>query len=265
MAGSVSAPVTPIGIISEAEADNRLTQNRADIMALIAKADHRRDAGDNRAANAYYSAALRIAGSSPSLSDETRSELVRAQAAVTWLGELFKSHLISALTAAGYPREKQHPRFRLSLDMMLGEAERPPERRQFPQNPLVHYYPGTDYVQFADLNGSVWASALEAQFPAMKHEALALLADHSSFTPYVRTDTKRPQGDFHGMLENPDWSTLYLWQNGAHVEEHVRRCPAIFKAVHGPCAALPYRSACAFGHVVAASAGCEDPAAHRNA
>lgn len=228
---SVPAPSTPVAIMTEAEADRRLGANRADISALIAKADHRRDAGDNRAANAYYAAGIRIATASPSLPDETAADVARAQDAVAWLAQVFKEHLLDALSAAGYPREKQHPRFRQSLDMMLGETERPPERRQYPQTPLVHYYPGTDYQQFADVGEYDWVPGLEAQFPAMKAEALALLADHAGFTPYVKTDTKRPQGDFHGMLENPDWSTLYLWKNGAAVDEHVKRCPTIYKAV----------------------------------
>jgi aspartyl/asparaginyl beta-hydroxylase (cupin superfamily) len=226
-----SAPFTPQETITEAEADARLTDNRADILALIAKADHRRDGGDNRAANAYYSAAVRIAASSPALNVETAAQVTRAQAAVGWLGEVFKQHLLGALTRAGYPRDKQHPRFRLSLDMMLGEAQRPPEHRLYPQTPLVHYYPGTDYLQFADVSEYQWVPKLEAQFPAMRAEALALLADHAGFMPYVKTDNKRPQGDFHGMLENPDWSTLYLWQNGAAVDEHVGRCPTIYQAV----------------------------------
>ncbi len=231
MANPTSAPVTPRNIMTESVADARLTQNRADILALIAKADHRRDAGDNRAANAYYTAAIRLAAASPSANTETNNELARAHAAVTWLGETFKQHLLVALNDAGYPRARQHPRFRLSLDMMLGEAERPPERRQYPQLPQVHYYPGTDYLQFAVVTQYDWVPALEAQFPAMRQEALALLGDHAGFTPYMKADTKRPQGDFHGMLENPDWSTLYLWQNGAAVEENIERCPTIFKAV----------------------------------
>jgi hypothetical protein len=216
--------------MTEAEAEERLTRDRADILALIAKADHRREANDNRAASAYYAAALRITASS-SLPSETAKQVERAQAATTWFGEVFKQHLLDALEAAGYPRDKQHPRFRLSLDMMLGEAQRPPERRQYPQTPLVHYYPGIDYLQFASVSEFDWVPKLEAQFPEMRQEALALLADHAGFTPYVTTDTKRPQGDFHGMLENPDWSTLHLWQNGAAVEDHVRRCPTIYKAV----------------------------------
>ncbi len=215
--------------MSETAADARLAKDRSDVLALIAKADHRREGGDNRAANAYYSAAVRIASSSQNT--EITTELARAQAAIVSLGELFKQHLLDALEAVGYRREKQHPRFRMSLDMMLGEAERPPERRQYPQKPLVHYYPGTDYLQFADVGEYDWVPKLEAQFPAMRHEALALLADNAGFTPYVKTDTKRPQGDFHGMLESPDWSTLYLWQNGSAVEEHIARCPTIYQAV----------------------------------
>ena len=231
MALHSTAPVTPSDVMSEIDADNRLSQNRADMLALVAKGDHRRDAGDNRAANAYYSAAVRIAASSPALNTETAAQTARAQAATIWLAAVFKQHLLDALGKAGYPRDKQHSRFRLSLDMMLGETERPPERRQYPQKPLVHYYPGTDYLQFANISEYDWVPQLEAEFPAMREEALALLADHAGFAPYVKTDTKRPQGNFHGMLENPDWSTLYLWQNGAAVEEHAARCPTIYKAV----------------------------------
>ena len=58
---SSAEPKTPAGFPSEAEADARLTADRFDIIALIAKADRRREAGDRRAANAYYSAAIRTA------------------------------------------------------------------------------------------------------------------------------------------------------------------------------------------------------------
>lgn len=225
----MALPDIPPETMSEADADLRLVTDRSDVLALIAKADHRRDGADSRAANAYYAAAIRIAAASPT--SETANEVARARAAVAWLADLFKQHLLDALAAAGYPREKQHPRFRQSLDMMLGAAVRPPERRQYPQKPQMHFYPGTNYLQFADVSELDWVPKLEAQFPAMQKEALAVLADHAGFTPYLKTETNRPQGDFHGMVENPDWSTLYLWQNGAPVSEHVRRCPTIYKAV----------------------------------
>lgn len=58
-------PVTPPDQMSEADAEARLTQHRFDISAMVAKADHRREAGDRRAANAYYAAASRIAAARP--------------------------------------------------------------------------------------------------------------------------------------------------------------------------------------------------------
>lgn len=33
------------------------------------------------------------------------------------------------------------------------------------------------------------------------------------------------------MLENKDWSSLYLWQNGAAVKDHVALCTVTFDAV----------------------------------
>lgn len=66
-------PITPPDQMSEADAEARLTLDRFDISAMVAKADHRREAGDRRAANPYYAAALRIAAARPS----TDSAIVR--------------------------------------------------------------------------------------------------------------------------------------------------------------------------------------------
>lgn len=231
MAANPSAPITPPDCMTEAEAEKRLTHDRGDIVALVAKADHRRDAGDNRASNAYYRAAVRQSATMANMSPAVQQQIDRAVGAVAWFDQLFKTHLIASLTEAGYPRERQHPRFRQSLDIMLGATPRPSEYRQYPQTPLQYYYPGTEYQQFADTERYNWVPALEAQFPAMKTEALALLANHSGFTPYVKASTQRPQSNHHGLLDNPNWSTLYLWENGGPVEEHIKRCPKIFQAI----------------------------------
>ena len=230
------APHTPPDLVTEAEAEARLTLDRFDISALVAKADHRREAGDRRAANAYYTAALRIAAARPTTDIQILSDVRRSEIAIQWLNELFKQALVDALQDAGFPREKQHPRFQKSLDMMLGVTERPPEHRQYPQKPMAHYYPDVDYLQFADTGKYDWVPKVESGFARMKEEALALLADHSCFTPYMKASGERPQTDHHGLLENPDWSTLYLWQNGAPVEEHIRRCPILYQAIidHAP-------------------------------
>ncbi|MFL6722184.1 MAG: aspartyl/asparaginyl beta-hydroxylase domain-containing protein, partial [Sphingomonas sp.] len=76
-----------------------------------------------------------------------------------------------------------------------------------------------------------WRTDLERRFDELRDEAAMLLADTADFSPYVSRKTDRPQGDVHGMLENSDWSSLYLWRDGAPVEEHVERCPKTFEAL----------------------------------
>ncbi len=150
---------------------------------------------------------------------------------VAEIGQLFRAHLLNTLDAKGFTLQNRHPRFQASLDMMLGDKARPPAYEQFPQTPLVYFYPDLPYVQFARREDCSWAPALEAHFDVMKAEALALLVDHQDFRPYVKAESQRPQGDVHGMLENPDWSTYFLWEKGGPVDEHVARCPALFDAV----------------------------------
>ena len=228
---SSDALQTPTGLPSEAESEARLNADRFDIIALIAKADHRREDGDNRAANAYYTAAVRTSAARPSSDPFIIAQVERANSAVQKLADLFRNHLLDALSARGFPRDQQHPRFRQSLDMMFGDVQRPPEYRQYPQKPMAHYYPEMTHLEFADTSGFDWVPKVEARFSEMQREALALLERHDGFQPYMKSAARRPQQDHHGLLENADWSTLHLWQNGAAVDKHVRRCPMIYQTI----------------------------------
>ncbi|MEE9434022.1 MAG: aspartyl/asparaginyl beta-hydroxylase domain-containing protein [Sphingorhabdus sp.] len=224
-------PAIPAQDISEAEADARLRQSHFDIGALLAKADHRFTADDHRAANSFYTAAAQYIGQNDVMAAQHAADAQRATAMIEYCGQLFRQHLNDYLDNAGFTKSNRHPRFQKSLEMMLGESERPPTNQAFPQTPLVYYYPDLPYVDFADPVDFPWRGKLEEQYPAMRREAEALLAHGADFKPYIKTTEERPQGDVHGMLENPDWSTLYLWENGAAVDDHVKLCPTIFEAV----------------------------------
>ena len=65
----------------------------------------------------------------------------------------------------------------------------------------------------------------------MLGELKAALADALPFRPYLQAREDRPTYDFHGLLDNPDWSTLYLWENGGPVEQNVARFPKTFAAM----------------------------------
>jgi aspartyl/asparaginyl beta-hydroxylase (cupin superfamily) len=223
-------PPVPQPRLSEGDIEQRLATDNTDFVAIMAKADHRFHANDHKAANAFYRAAVRLAQQNGTSSAGMARDAQRAGAMTAWFDQLFKDHLLGALDAAGFTKANRHPRFQKSLEMMLGERERPPEYQRFPQTPLVYYYPDLPYVQFVDVAEYDWREAFEAQYPAMREEALALLGGEADFRPYIKTDKQRPQGDVHGLLENADWSTYFLWENGGAVEDHLANCPQTFKA-----------------------------------
>ena len=45
-----------------------------------------------------------------------------------------------------------------------------------------------------------------------------LASESDRFSPYLVSDPSRPRSEFHGLVDNPEWSTLYLWQNGGPVD-----------------------------------------------
>lgn len=224
-------PPVPVPVISESDAETRLSSSHFDVMALLAKADHRFLAGDHRAASSFYRAVVRTVQQNGASSAGMAREAQRAGAMTVWLDQLFKEHLLASLDKAGFTKAHRHPRFQKSLEMMLGERERPPEYHRFPQTPLTYFYPDLPYTQFADPADFEWVNGLESAFSKARQEATTLLEGNADFRPYIKTNTDRPQGDVHGLLENPDWSTLFLWENGGAVEEHVVHCPETFKAV----------------------------------
>lgn len=231
----------PDPALPEDEADRRLAADRHDAAAMLAKADHLMRAGDLRMANAYYTGVTRIAGQGGALAPR---EVDRAQAAVAWLADRFREMLLEQLERAGFPSERRAPRFQRSLEIMLGQRQRAPEYRQFPQVPLTYFYPETDYCEFADTARFEWAAAVQAETAAIRAEALALTADGATFRPYADRDTPQPQGDVHALLGQTDWTTYDLTDRGEPVLERVARCPATWRTVsdNAPLCCIPGRA-----------------------
>lgn len=217
--------------ISEAEADRRLAARGTDILANLAKADHRLLARDLRAAAAFYGAVGRLAGQGTAIE---RSELLRARDAAAWIDAQFGIMLRDGLERAGLGPGRRHPRLDKALAIMRGDRPRDPEHSRFPQMPKMFFYPDVPLVEFADPAAYAWRAALEDQTAAIRAEAVQLLADPANFQPYVRQTTVRPQGDVHGLLDNPDWSTCYLTDMGQPIAERVALAPQTYAALDGP-------------------------------
>lgn len=211
--------------LSEAEADQRLAAQRSDIVATLAKADHRMLAQDYRAAAAFYGAVGRLAGQGAAI---VRAELLRARDAALWLDNRFGEVLREGLVAAGLSEGQRHPQFQKSLEIMMGQRQRDPVYAPYPQMPQSYFYPDLPLIDFADPKGYAWRGAVEAATATIQAEAEVLLAGPVNFLPYLRQTTARPQGDVHGLLDNPDWSTCYLTDQGQPIAERVALAPKTF-------------------------------------
>lgn len=211
----------------EVAVDRVIEQQPTNIGALIRKGDMRAAAGDDRVAITFYRAAMKVASTQGSLDEDVRAALARAEAACVRASRKFQDYLEEALARSGFPHGRRPPRFQESLDILMG-------RRQVElqlQRPRAYYYPGLPQRRYYERSEFDWASDFEAQTHAIRAEALALADDDSRFTPYVVSDPRRPPRETHGLLDNPDWSTLPLWVDGRANADSVARCPQTFAAI----------------------------------
>lgn len=211
----------------EVAVDKLIEQQPTNIEALIRKGDLRAAAGDDRGATTFYRAAMRAASKQGALAEDLRAALGRAEAACVRASQKFQDYLEDALALAGFPHGRRPPRFQESLDILMG-------RRQVElqlQQPRAYYYPGLPQRRYYERSEFDWVSELEAQTDAIRAEALALADDDSRFTPYLVSDPRRPPRETHGLLDNPDWSTLPLWVDGSANPDSLARCPHTFAAM----------------------------------
>jgi aspartyl/asparaginyl beta-hydroxylase (cupin superfamily) len=197
---------------SELELDALLSQEPRNIEALVAKGDHRSAAGDERAATAFYKAALRAASQAGgALPMSLKPAIERAQQGIARAEQSFREHLEQALAAAGLPQGPPPPRFQQALDILNGRAEVSLEL----QRPTSFYYPGLPQRRYFDASEFPWAAAIEAAAHDIRNELLAEeSAGSEGFSPYLVSDPNRPRYEFHGLRDNPEWSTLQLWEKG---------------------------------------------------
>jgi aspartyl/asparaginyl beta-hydroxylase (cupin superfamily) len=198
----------------EAEVDALLERDPEDVAALVEKGDLLGAAGDERAATAFYKAALRSAAARQPLPSSLKAPIERAQAGIARAEASFARHLEAALASAGFPPGRRPPRFQHSLDLLQGRRQ---TQLQL-QRPTSYYYPGLPQRRYYERSELPWAAALEAEAPAIREELTAYLeAGGDRFAPYMVSDPTRPRRDFHGLLDNPEWSTLHIWDKGAPV------------------------------------------------
>ena len=210
---------------AEQAADEVLRRDNRNLRALIVKGDCRQAAADDRAAASFYNTALKLAAQLSELPADLAAELERADRLSKAFTGQSRRQLEAHLEGAGLGPGARSARFQESIDILLEE------KQVYFQRPTAYYFPGLPQIQFYDRSQFAWAEAIEATAADMRAELEAALTEDGLFRPYLQSRADRPSYDFHGLLDNPAWSTLYLWENGGPVEKNVARFPRTFAAI----------------------------------
>jgi len=214
---------------TEPDIDRLLESDPANIEALVAKGDHRGASGDDRAAVAFYKSALKAAGAYGSpLPLSLKPAIKRAQAAIARAEEQFEQSLEQSLAAAGLAPGHRPQRFQQSLDLLTGRRT---ARLQL-QRPTAYFYPGLPQRRYYERSELPWADDIEAAAATILGELRDCAArGEDGFSPYMVNNPNRPRQDFHGLVDNPAWSTLYIWEKGAPVARLAPHFQKSLKAV----------------------------------
>ncbi len=210
---------------AERAADEVLRRDNRNLRALIIKGDARLAGGDEAAAASFYNMVLRLAPQTGELPADLGAELTRIEQATKAFSSRSRERLEAHLASLGLGPDARSPRFRESIAILLEE------KQVYFQQPSAYYFPGLPQRQYYEREEFAWVPAVEAAAGDMLDELNKALAGDISFRPYLQAKDDRPSYDFHGLLNNPDWSTLYLWENGGPVAENVARFPKTFAAM----------------------------------
>ena len=223
---AIACRETGDGAACGAALDRLLAIQRRAVRALLMKGDLAREAGDDRGATAFYRRASAEAGLQPSLPSDLQQQI---PIALQWVEEAerrWRRELEERLQAAGCGPESRSLRFQQSLEILYGE------KQLYLQQPTLYNFPGLPHVQFYERDQFDWVPALEAETPAIMEELGALAGREDLFRPYMVSNNERPpSAGYHGLVDNPDWSSMYLWSEGGPVEGVTERCPRTMAAL----------------------------------
>jgi hypothetical protein len=220
-------------IDEEAALQRLLLLEPRNLPALILLGESKAKMGDDRAANAFFQAALNQAATTPNVPAAFHPMLNRARDFIGQVQVKFEQHLIDGLKQAGLTRDG---RVGTAVDMLLGR------KQLYLQQPSSFYFPGLPQRQFYERDEFPWLTEIEAAVPEMQAELRAVLADGNDFAPYVEAHADRPLAA-NPLMNDPKWGAYYFWRNGEIVPENAARCPVTMQALqHAPMPLIDQRS-----------------------
>ena len=237
---------------AEEAALNRLLELEPhSINGNVMKGDCRAAGGDESTAIYFYTAALRYAAG-VDLPANVAAEVRRAEQALAELQGRAHARREALLTRRGMPPGTWSDRLNHALELAAGR------RRLYLQQPTIFYYPELPHVQFFDPADFAWVPAVEAAADAIRAELVDLLREEGTddFRAYIQAGAESVRMDANqALVDDKDWSALFLVENGAPVARVVDRCPRTWAAVQqAPLVDIPGRGPTAMFSLLKAGA-----------
>ncbi|HEY0629506.1 MAG TPA: aspartyl/asparaginyl beta-hydroxylase domain-containing protein [Sphingomicrobium sp.] len=215
-------------IAGEEEAINRLLiLEPRSVRGHILKGDCRANAGDEEAAIHFYRSALRLA-EGMNLPPEAMEDIRGAAESLAELQQRAHARREIRLRGRGLAPEQWSPRLRHALELAAGK------RQLFLQQPTAFNYPELPHIQYYDPAGFDWAAEIEAAAPAIREELEAVLAQRGTdeFRAYIQAGSDELRMDENRqLLDNKDWSALFLCENGWMVPKAIDSCPRTWETM----------------------------------
>jgi Aspartyl/Asparaginyl beta-hydroxylase len=203
----------------------RIRAVRSDVGAILAMAEAKRRAKDDRAAISFYELARATATQMGSLPPNFAPALQRAEAFVQDAEQAFAAHLLDRLADSGVRAATASPRVAEALRLLAGEQP------VYLQQPSMFYFPGLAQRPWWDAAEFGWAQGVEAAADAIRAELTALIdTNPARFAPYVQASPDRPPPN-NPLLDKNDWGAAWLLKNGEVVEGMADACPAALAAL----------------------------------
>ncbi|QTD55990.1 aspartyl/asparaginyl beta-hydroxylase domain-containing protein [Parasphingorhabdus cellanae] len=201
-----------------------LATDKRHLAALLLMAELKARQDDDRAASAFYKAALNMVGVGARVSDDLRPKLKEAEEFLAGAHGRFENYLLRQLRETGLQGNDTPIPIRNALDLLMGRKE------IFYQKPSMFYYPGMPQREFYEREEFPWVEQMEAAIPDMQDELAQVLSQTTQFDPYVKSHPDRPRPN-NPLLDDSNWGAHYFWKNGEAITDNIAQCPKTIAAL----------------------------------
>ena len=190
-------------------------------LALLSKGAVLERMNQRGAAALVYRDAIKIAPAPEALPPALQTPLAHARTVVEddarQLAEFLQQHTAEL---RGSHAGENLGRFDESLQILAGR------KRVYHAEPVQLHVAQLPAIPFFDRSHFPWLPQLEAATDMIREELLALMdAGMPGFAPYISYPPGAPLNQWAELNNNREWSSFWLWKDGARQEEAIARCP----------------------------------------